>query len=88
VLSAGVVIAHRAEAEDAEVIAAQFGTHTTTNLTSQVNYQRGESEKGSVRWVEEFDVHPNVLKALLTGFGALLVRRTAKKTVVRITPPM
>jgi len=35
VLSAGVLIAHRIEAEDADVIAAQFGTHTTSMLTAR-----------------------------------------------------
>jgi hypothetical protein len=86
VLSAGVLIVHRVEAEDADLIAAQFGTHTTTALTAQVNYETGESEKGSVRWVEEYEMHPNVLKELPVGMAAVFARRTGRKTVVRITP--
>ena len=46
VLSAGVLIAHRLEAEDADMIAAQFGTHTVPMHTAQVDYESGTSEKG------------------------------------------
>jgi hypothetical protein len=67
-------------------VAAQFGTHTTTALTAQVNYETGESEKGSVRWVEEYDMHPNVLKELPVGMAAVFAHRTGRKSVVRITP--
>jgi len=86
-LSAGVLIAHRVEAADAEEIAAQFGTHTTTTLTAQVDYATGGSEKGSVRWVEEYDMHPNLLKALPIGTAAVLVRAAGHKSLVRITRP-
>jgi Helicase HerA, central domain len=86
-LSAGVIIAHRVEAADAEEIAAQFGTHTTTTLTAQVDYATGGSEKGSVRWVEEYDMHPNLLKELPVGTAAVLVRATGHKSLVRITRP-
>jgi hypothetical protein len=84
VLSAGVLIAHRTEAEDAEIIAAQFGTHRTTNVTAQINYATGESEKGSVRWVEEYDMHPNTLKELPVGQAAVYARRSGRKALVRI----
>ena len=86
VLSAGVLIVHRVEAEDADLMAAQFGTHTTTALTAQVDYHTGESEKGSVRWVEEYDMHPNVLKELPIGMAAVFARRTGRKSLVRIAP--
>jgi hypothetical protein len=86
-LSAGVIIAHRVEAADAEEIAAQFGTHTTTTLTSQVDFATGGSEKGSVRWVEEYDMHPNLLKELPVGTAAVLIRATGHKSLVRITRP-
>jgi hypothetical protein len=84
VLSAGVLIVHRVEAEDAEVIAAQFGTHTTTALTAQVDYDTGTSEKGSVRWVEEYNIHPNVLKDLPVGMAAVFARRTKRRQLVHI----
>jgi len=48
----------RIEAEDADVIAAQFGTHTTSMLTAQVNYATVRAKKAPVRWVEEYDMHP------------------------------
>jgi hypothetical protein len=84
ILSAGVLIAHRVEAEDAEVIASQFGTHTTTALTAQLDYEEGTSKKGSVRWVEEYNVHPNVLKDLPIGMAAVFARRTKRRQLVRV----
>jgi len=84
VLSAGVLIAHRVEASDADVIASQFGTHTTTNLTTQVDYDEGTTSKGSVRWVEEFNVHPNKLKELPVGIAAVYARRSQRRQVVRV----
>jgi hypothetical protein len=84
VLSAGVLIAHRVEAEDAEVIAAQFGTHTATAMTAQIEYNEGLSEKGSVRWVEEYNLHPNDLKSLPVGVAAVYARRTRRQRLVRV----
>lgn len=84
VMSAGILIAHRLEAEDAEKVAQQFGTHTNTMLTAQVDYQTGTSEKGSVRWVEEFNIHPNVLKELPTGVAAVYARPTHRRAIVRV----
>ncbi|HEV3212920.1 MAG TPA: type IV secretion system DNA-binding domain-containing protein [Acidimicrobiales bacterium] len=84
VLSAGVVIAHRLEAEDAELVASQFGTHSSPMLTRQVDYDTGESQMGSLRMVEEFDIHPNVFKSLPVGTAAVLSRTTGRKRVVAI----
>jgi Type IV secretion-system coupling protein DNA-binding domain len=84
VLSAGALIVHRVEAEDAEVLAAQFGTHKTTNVTAQVEYDEGLSHKGSVRWVEEYNVHPNDLKALPVGVAAVYARRSRLQDLVRV----
>ena len=83
-LSSGVLIVHRLEAEDAEIVAAQFGTHTTTALTAQVDFEEGTSQKGSVRWVEEFDIHPNVLKSLPIGMAAVLARRSNRRQLVQV----
>jgi len=85
-LSAGVLIAHRLEASDAETVAAQFGTHRTSNITAQIDYEEGTSKKGSVRWVEEYDMHPNTLKTLPTGMAAVFARRTQRKALVQISP--
>jgi hypothetical protein len=84
VLSAGVLIAHRVEASDADVIASEFGTHTTTALTSQIDYDEGTTSKGSVRWVEEFNVHPNKLKELPVGIAAVYARKSQRRHVVRV----
>jgi hypothetical protein len=84
VLGAGVIIAHALEAEDAEIIARQIGTHTSPLLTAQVDYESGESQKGSVRWIEEFDIHPNLLKDLGPGQAAVLTRGTGRKSLVRV----
>ena len=85
-LAAGILIVHRVEAEDADRIASQFGTHTTSNLTAQVDYEEGTSKKGSVRWVEEYDMHPNTLKDIPVGTAAVFARRTQRKTLVQNTP--
>jgi hypothetical protein len=84
VMSAGVLIVHRLEAEDAEKMAAQFGTHTTSALTAQVDYETGTSEKGSVRWVEEYNLHPNDLKELPVGVAAIYARGTQRRSIVRV----
>jgi hypothetical protein len=84
VLGAGVIIAHALEAEDAEVIARQIGTHTSPMLTAQIDYESGESQKGSVRQVEEFDIHPNVIKDLRTGQAAVLTRGTGRHALVKV----
>ncbi len=84
VLSAGVLIVHRVEATDSETLAAQFGTHRTTNLTAQVDYETGTSEKGSVRFVEEYNMHPNELKSMPVGMAAVLSRRTNRRDLVSV----
>jgi hypothetical protein len=84
VMAAGVLIVHRLEAEDAEKMAAQFGTHTSPMLTAQVDYASGESEKGSVRWVEEFNFHPNELKELPVGMAAVYARPSKRRALVQV----
>jgi hypothetical protein len=84
VLSSGVLIVHRLEAEDADIVASQFGTHTTTALTAQVDFEEGTSQKGSVRWVEEYNVHPNELKALPVGMAAVYARRSNRRQLVHV----
>ncbi len=84
VLSAGVVIAHRLESDDAELVASQFGTHTSPMLTRQVDYDSGESQMGSLRMVEEFNVHPNVFKSLPVGTAAVLSRTSGHQGVIAI----
>ncbi len=86
VLQAGVLICHRVASDDAETIAAEIGTHTAPKLTSQVDFATGESELGSVRPVEEYNIHPNVLRELATGMTAIYARRSNRRQIVRIHP--
>lgn len=85
-MSSGVLIVHRLESEDAEKVAAQFGTHTSPMLTAQVDYELGTSEKGSVRYVDEYNVHPNDLRALPIGTAAVLSAVTNRRAIVAVTP--
>lgn len=85
-LGAGLLIAHRVEAEDAEAIAAQFGTRRATELTNQVDYQTGFAEKGSIRRVEKFNVHPNELRTFQTGQVAYKSVPKQRYTICRVYP--
>lgn len=70
-LSAGLILAHRVESEDAETIAGQFGTRKRNELTHQIDFETGFAEKGSVRRVDAYNVNPNVLRTLKIGRLAL-----------------
>ncbi len=70
-LGAGVIISHRVEGKDAEVLAAQFGTRQGTDVTRTVNMQSGEVQSGSVRSKSSFNVTPDQLRELGTGCVAV-----------------
>ena len=70
-LGAGLIVAHRVAAPDAEMIAAQFGTRPATDITHQIDYASGFSDKGSVKRVDKFHVHPNELREFVPGQAAL-----------------
>jgi hypothetical protein len=74
-LGAGVYIIHRLESDDAELLSKQFGTRKKFEMTLQTDLETGFSEKGSARRVDEFRVHPNLLRALPIG-----------RVVVRVMP--
>jgi len=82
--SAGCLIVHRLEAEDAEAVAAQFGTRTTTELTAQVDYETGTSQKGSVRMVDQYNIHPNEIKELPVGMAAVYARPSNRRALVKV----
>ena len=65
--SAGLFISHQCSAEDSETVAAVYGTRKTVEVTNQVDYQTGTSEKGSMRRVDEYRVNPNELRDLPRG---------------------
>lgn len=83
-LSAGLLLVHRVEAEDAELIAAQFGTRPTSEVTQQVDYTTGYSERGSIRRVDVFNVHPNELRNFRVGQVAMRSVPRQRYTIVRI----
>ena len=83
-LSAGLLVVHRVEAEDAEAIAAQFGTRRATDVTQQVDYSSGYSEKGSIRRVEKYNVHPNELRSFRVGQVAMKSVPRDRYTIVRV----
>lgn len=62
--------------ETADFYARHFGTTSTVKLTEQVQEigwfrKKEETGKGSMREVEEYKVHPNVLKELYEGNGVI-----------------
>jgi hypothetical protein len=82
-LGAGLLIVHRVEAEDAEAIAAQFGTRRASDVTHQVDYVTGYSEKGSIKRVDKFNVHPNELRNFQTGQVAVKSVPKQRYTIAR-----
>src|SRR5437899_1613184 len=70
-LGAGVFIAHQVGPEDAEPVAQLFGTETRLDWTQQIDNETGESQKGTVRPVHEYRVHPDTLRNLRRGKVAL-----------------
>jgi len=53
-LQSGVLIIHRLEAEDAEKIAAELGTHTAIKATYAPAQDEEETDRVALREVEEF----------------------------------
>jgi len=84
VLGAGLLVAHRVEAQDADALAAQFGTRRSTDVTYQIDYETGFSQKGSVRRVEQYIVHPNELRNLGTGRAAVRSVPGDRHAIVRV----
>lgn len=87
-LSAGLFISHQCSAEDSEAVAAVYGTRRTVEVTNQVDYQTGTSEKGSLRHVDEYRVNPNELRDLPRGTAAVRIEpRNRRVALVRIDRP-
>jgi hypothetical protein len=86
VLQSGLLIAHRLEAKDAEEVAAQFGTKPSWKVTQQIDWESGESQKGSIRDVEEYVVHPNTLRKLPVGQAAVRTVVTDRHAIVAVFP--
>src|ERR1019366_6586145 len=84
VLQAGLLIAHRLQAADAEEIAAQFGTRSTWKVTHQIDWETAETAKGTIRDVDEYVVHPNTLRQLPQGTAAVRSVPTARWGIVEV----
>lgn len=70
-LGAGLLVVHRVDGEEAELLAGQWGTRPSTELTNQVDYETGYSAKGSLRRTERYVMHPNELRRLVPGRAAV-----------------
>ena len=86
-LQAGLLLVHRLEAKDAEDMAAQFGTRPRPKVTHQIDWETGTTEKGSVREVEEYVIHPNVLRKLPVGVLAMRSVTTDRQELVSVFTP-
>ncbi len=86
-LQAGLLLVHRLEAKDAEEMAAQFGTRPRPKVTHQIDWETGTTEKGSVREVEEYVIHPNVLRKLPVGVLAMRSVTTDRQDLVSVFTP-
>ena len=89
-LGAGLLIAHRCGAEDAEAIAGVIGTEKGVEVTRQVE-SGANTGLGSVRRVDRYIVNPNAIKQLGTGDAVVLAsvgtRRVATVRVAASQPP-
>jgi hypothetical protein len=83
-LQAGLLIVHRVASVDAEALAAEFGTRTVPEPTSQVDYETGETLKGSIRMVDKYHVHPNEFRDLAVGVVAIRARQTNRRKIVKV----
>jgi hypothetical protein len=83
-LGAGLLLVHRIESEDAEAVAAQFGTRPATDVTHQIDYGTGYSEKGSIRKVDKYNVHPNEIRTFETGQLAYKSVPRRRYTIARV----
>ena len=88
-LGAGLLIAHRCGAEDAEAIAAVIGTEKGVEVTRQIE-SGANTGLGSVRRVDRYIVNPNAIKQLGTGEAVVLAavgeRRVATLRVASEPP--
>lgn len=82
----GLLIVHRLVQQDAEAMAAQFGTRSEWKVTYQTDWQSGTTEKGSIRDVQGYVIHPNVLRTLPQGVAAVRSIQTNRTETVAVFP--
>jgi hypothetical protein len=85
-LGAGLLIAHRIGADDADAVARVIGTERGVQVTRTIG-QGGEAARRSVRAVDRYAVDPNVMKQLATGEAVVLSTAGARRVaILRVTP--
>jgi hypothetical protein len=84
-LGAGLIIAHRLASDDAKLLAEQFGTRSAWKDTVQWA-EDGATGYGSARPVDEFHIHPNVLREMPVGRAALRSTPTDRRCIAQIFP--
>ena len=83
---AGLLIVHRLVSDDAEAMAAQFGTRAEWKVTYQTDWEQGGTQKGSIRDVQSYVIHPNVLRTLDAGIVAVRSIQSQRTELVAVTP--
>lgn len=84
VLQSGLIIAHRLEATDAELVAAQTGTRPRWEPTLQANNDLGPSGLMSLRLTDAYVVHPNDLRSLPRGRAVVRSILRAEPAIVQV----
>ena len=84
VLGAGLLLCHRVESEDANALAEALGTRTRPELTNQLDFETGYTQKGSIKHVQAYRVHPNTLRELKVGYAALRCVATDRHAIVQV----
>lgn len=83
-LGVGLLIAHRLIAKDAEDVAAQFGTEQAFKPTIQQPLDGSPPTAASIRPVEEYVVHPNLLREMPVGRAAVRAVASGRHPLVQI----
>jgi hypothetical protein len=87
-LQSGVLIVHRLETEDAQVLGAQLGTRPALGFTVAPAQSDEETTRVSLRPVDEFIVHPNTIRRLhRPGLVALRSVTTDRDALLEICRP-
>lgn len=87
-LQSGVLIVHRLETDDANVLAAQIGTRKVPEHTWAPAQADGETDRLSVRMVDEFLLHPNTVRQLtVSGRVAIRSVSTDRNAILQIFRP-
>ena len=65
-------------------LAEALGTRTRPELTNQLDFETGYTQKGSIKHVQAYRVHSNTLRELKTGYAALRCVATDRHAIVQV----